>query len=87
MAIEKHFLKQGPNFKWEKLDAICKEYYSQIKSNKGEYGGVGHILAAFKSFLVRFMIRRTAGAKLFGGHSLIKLQPHIHPDVFLRYVE
>ncbi|KAE9363422.1 hypothetical protein N431DRAFT_357289 [Stipitochalara longipes BDJ] len=83
-AIEKHSLKSDPNFKWEKLDAICKEYDTQIKSNKRDDESVDRILAAFKPFLTRFMIRRTAETKWFGGRSLIKLQPHVHQDVFLK---
>jgi hypothetical protein len=83
-AIEKHWPKPDVNFKWEMLDAICKEYDTQIKSNKRDDEVVGHILAAFKPFLVRFMIRRTAETKWFGSHSLIKLNPHIHQDIYLQ---
>ncbi len=83
-AIEKHCPKQDVNFKWEKLDAMCKEYDKQIKSTKRDDKAVGHILAAFKPFLVRFMIRRTAETKWFGSHSLIKLNPHIYQDIYLQ---
>jgi hypothetical protein len=83
-AIEKHSPKHDPKFKWEKLDAICKGYDSQIKSNKRDDAAVEQILSAFKLFLVKFMIRRMAETKWFGGHSLIKLKPHIHQDIFLK---
>jgi hypothetical protein len=83
-AIEKHSNQIDPSFKWEKLDAICKEYDAQIKSNKRDDEAVRRILDVFKPFLVRFMIRRTAETKWFGGCSLVKLQPHIHQDVFLK---
>ena len=83
-AIEKQCPKPDANFKWEKLDTICKEYDTQIKSNKRDDEVVGHILAAFKPFLVRFLIRRTAETKWFGSPSLIKLNPHIHQDIYLQ---
>jgi hypothetical protein len=83
-AIEKHSLKTDPNFKWEKLDAICKEYDIQIKSNKRDDEAVSRILDAFKPFLIRSMIRRTAETKWFGGCSLVKLRPHVHQDVFFK---
>ena len=83
-AIEKHSATHDTDFKWEKLDAICKEYDSQIKSNKRDDEAVIQILTAFKPFLGKFMIRRTAETEWFESQSLIKKQPHIHQDVHLK---
>lgn len=83
-AIEKHAAAHDAQFKWEKLDAICKDYDHQIKSNKRDDKAVECVLASFRPFLLRFMIRRTGETRWFGGNTLIKLPPHIHQDVYLK---
>ncbi|KAJ5053758.1 uncharacterized protein L3040_000049 [Drepanopeziza brunnea f. sp. 'multigermtubi'] len=81
-AIEKHSKTVNPAFEWKKLDEICKAYDHQLKSHTRDDAAVAQILADFKPFLERLMLRRTAETRWFG-HTIMKLPPHIHADVRL----
>jgi hypothetical protein len=81
-AIEKHSETVDKAFSWKKLDWICKQFDEQLKNEKLDNAAVDACLADFKSFLTRFMIRRT-GDTMWFGHPLVNMKPHMHTDVTL----
>ncbi|PVH73085.1 hypothetical protein DL98DRAFT_58600 [Cadophora sp. DSE1049] len=81
-AIEKHSETVDEAYSWKKLDRICKQFDEQLKSEKLDNSAVDACLGEFKSFLTRYMIRRTADTMWFG-HPLVNMKPHIHTDVTL----
>lgn len=88
-AIEKHSKADWTmdpvlgQFEWKQLDAICKRYDAQIKSNRRDDAAVTKILADFEPFMTNFIIRRTSSTDWFG-HTLMKLKTHIHQDIRLK---
>ncbi|KUJ23454.1 uncharacterized protein LY89DRAFT_182803 [Mollisia scopiformis] len=88
-AIEKHSWvdwatdPKFQRFEWKQLDAICKRFDAQIKSSTRDDAAVAQIIADFEPFMVNFIIRRTSSTDWFG-HTLMKLKPHVHQDVWLK---
>ncbi|KAK0110191.1 hypothetical protein ONS95_002842 [Cadophora gregata] len=79
-AIEKHSDVIDEDFSWKKLDRISKQFDQQLKSKEFDHSAVDACLVDFKSFLIRYMIRRAADTLWFD-HPLAKMKPHIHTDV------
>ncbi|CAL3964343.1 hypothetical protein PZA11_001725 [Diplocarpon coronariae] len=80
-AIEKHSPTANPAFEWKRLDDICKRYDHELKSHRRDDAALDQVLADFKPFLTKFMLRRTADTQWFG-HAIMRLPPHIHTNVF-----
>jgi len=92
-AIEKHTQANGeqhsnyPELSCSTLNKICQDFANQkdLKEKTINDDAIDAVLKRFKPFLTTFVIRRDQQSKWFG-HSLIKINLHIHQDIRLKQV-
>jgi hypothetical protein len=92
-AIEKHTQVENkkhtnyPQFSCATLNKICQDYANEkdLKQNTTKDDAIDAVLERFKPFLTTFVLRRDQQSKWFG-HSLIKINPHVHQDIRLKQI-